>query len=82
MLSQGLFVADFAYLLDEGVPSSQPFWGAGLQPAPPEGYDYDTINADVLLNRMQVSADGRMVLPDGMSYRVLVLPQTDRMRPE
>jgi hypothetical protein len=82
MLSQGLFVADFAYLLDEGVPSSQPFWGAGLQPAPPEGYDYDTINADVLLNRMTVSANGRMVLPDGMSYRVLVLPQTDRMRPE
>jgi len=82
MLSQGLFVADFAYLLDEGVPSSQPFWGAGLQPAPPDGYDYDTINADVLLHRITVSADGRMVLPDGMSYRVLVLPQTDRMRPE
>jgi hypothetical protein len=82
MLSQGLFVADFAYLLNEGVPSSQPFWGAGLQPAPPEGYDYDTINADVLLNRATVDADGRMVLPDGMSYRVLVLPQIDRMRPE
>ncbi len=82
MLSQGRFVADFAYLLDEEVPSSQPFWGAGLQPAPPEGFDYDTINADVLLNRISVSADGRMALPDGMSYRVLVLPQTDRMRPE
>ena len=82
MLSQGLFVADFAYLVDEGVPSSQPFWGAGLQPAPPQGYDYDTINADVLLHRATVSADGRLVLPDGMSYRVLVLPQTDRMRPE
>ena len=33
MLQQGLFVADFAYLLNEGAPSSQPFWGAGLQPA-------------------------------------------------
>jgi hypothetical protein len=82
MLSQGLFVADFAYLLNEGAPSSQPFWGAGLQPQPPEGYDYDTINADVLLNRVTVIADGRMVLPDGMSYRVLVLPQIDRIRPE
>jgi len=30
MLSQGQFVADFAYLLNEGAPSSQPFWGAGL----------------------------------------------------
>jgi hypothetical protein len=82
LLSQGLFVADLAYLLNEGAPSSQPFWGAGLQPAPPEGYDYDTINADVLLNRAAVSADGRLVLPDGMSYRVLVLPQADRIRPE
>jgi hypothetical protein len=82
MLSQGLFVADFAYLLNEGAPSSQPFWGAGLQPQPPEGFDYDTINADALLIRVTVSADGRMVLPDGMSYRVLVLPQIDRIRPE
>jgi hypothetical protein len=82
MLQQGLFVADFAYLLNEGAPSSQPFWGAELQPAPPEGYDYDTINADVLLNRMTVGDGGRIVLPDGMSYRILVLPQTDRLRPE
>jgi hypothetical protein len=83
MLQQGLFVADLAYLLNEGAPSSQPFWGAGLQPAPPEGYDYDTINADVLLNRMTVSEDGRLVLPDGMSYRILVLPENSRrMRPE
>ncbi len=83
LLSQGLFVADFAYLLNEGAPSSQPFWGAGLQPTCPQGYDYDTINADALLNRAKVSGDGRMVLPDGMSYRVLVLPPTlDRMRPE
>ncbi|MBP1623714.1 MAG: glycoside hydrolase family 2 sugar binding, partial [Acidobacteria bacterium] len=82
MLQQGLFAADFAYLLAEGAPSSQAFWGAGLQPAIPNGYDYDTINADVLLNRMEVSGDGRLVLPDGMSYRVLVLPQTSRMRPE
>lgn len=82
MLQQGLFVADVAYLLNEGAPSSQPFWGAGLQPSLPEGYNYDTINADVLLNQMTVSVDGRLTLPDGMSYRILVLPQTDRMRPE
>jgi hypothetical protein len=82
MLQQGHSVADIAYLLDEGAPSSQPFWGTGLQPKPPEGYDYDTINADVLLNRMTLSNDGRLVLPDGTSYRILVLPQTNRIRPE
>jgi alpha-L-rhamnosidase/F5/8 type C domain len=82
MLQQGLFVADLAYLLPEGAPSSQPFWGPGLQPAPPDGYDYDCINTDVLLNRISVASDGRLMLPDGMSYRVLVLPQIDRMTPQ
>jgi hypothetical protein len=79
MLQQGQFVADLAYLLREGAPSTMPFWGAGLQPAPPEGYDYDCVNTDVLLNRMSVAADGRLELPDGMSYRVLVLPEIGRM---
>jgi hypothetical protein len=79
LLQQGLFVADLAYLLNEGAPSTMPFWGAGLKPAPPEGYDFDYVNADVLLNRMSVSADGRLVLPDGMSYRVLVLPEIESM---
>ena len=82
LLQQGKFVADLAYLLDEGAPSTPPIWGAGTQPTPPEGYDYDFINADVLLNRMTVADDGRLVLPDGMNYRVLVLPETRRMRPE
>ncbi len=82
MLQQGKFVADLAYLLNEGAPSTPPIWAAGTLPTPPEGFDYDFINADVLLNRMTVGDDGRLMLPDGMSYRILVLPQTDRMRPE
>ena len=82
LLQQGLFVADLAYLLDEGAPSTMPIWGAGLMPQPPGGYDFDYINADALLNRMSVDPGGRLVLPDGMSYLVLVLPQTDTMRPE
>src|SRR5262249_5176554 len=41
--------------------------------------DYDYINTDVLLNRMSVDKEGRIVLPDGMSYRLLVLPEIDRM---
>jgi len=81
LLQQGLFVADFAYLLPEGVPSSQPFWGGGLKPELPAGYDYDCINTDVLLHRMSVGADGRLLLPDGMSYRVLILPESRKMTP-
>jgi hypothetical protein len=82
LLQQGLFVADIAYLLNEGAPSTMPIWGAGLLPKPPDGHDYDYVNADVLLHRMSVGEDGRLLLPDGMSYRLLVLPQSERMRPE
>jgi alpha-L-rhamnosidase len=82
LLQQGKPVADLAYLLNEGAPSTPPIWAAGTQPTPPEGFDFDFINADVLLNRMSVADDGRLLLPDGMSYRALVLPETNRMRPE
>jgi hypothetical protein len=82
MLQQGLFVADLAYLYGEGVPATV-YTGENTEPdpAPPPGYAYDYINAEVLLTRTSVK-DGRLVLPDGMSYRVLVLPNhLDRMTP-
>lgn len=79
MLQQGKFVADIAYLLDEGAPSTMPIWGPGLRPAAPEGYDFDYVNADVLQNRMTVGGDGRLTLPDGMSYALLVLPGSRHM---
>jgi hypothetical protein len=88
MLQQGSPVADLAYLLPEGAPSTMPFWGSGLQPAPPSGYDYDYINTDVLLNHTSVTADGSVhvegsaEMPAGMTYRVLVLPPTTLMTPE
>ncbi len=73
MLQQGHFVGDLAYYYGEGAPVTVPFWKE-VKPAPPEGYGYDYMNTDVLLTRMSVK-DGRLVLPDGMSYRVLVLPE-------
>jgi hypothetical protein len=44
------------------------------------GYDYDECGAEVALKRMSVK-DGRLTLPDGMSYRLMVLPQTGQMTP-
>lgn len=79
MLLQGHFVADLVYLLDEGAPSTMPFWDGGLKPAPPEGFDYDFINADALLTRMNVDKYGNLVVPGGTSYRILVLPRTGQM---
>jgi hypothetical protein len=79
MLQQGRFAADIAYVLPEGAPATMPFWGQGLNPALPQGYDYDFVNTDLLINQMKVGADGRVTLPSGMSYRVIVLPPTDEM---
>jgi hypothetical protein len=42
------------------------------------GYDYDYVDSEVILKRMQVSA-GRVVLPDGLSYALLVLPDREDM---
>ncbi len=72
MLRQGQFVADFAYFQGEEIPG---FIAPRdlQQPLRPAGFDYDAINAEVLLKRA-AAKDGRLVLPDGMSYRYLVLP--------
>ncbi|MCX6880374.1 MAG: glycosyl hydrolase [Verrucomicrobia bacterium] len=75
LLRQGLFVADFAYLQSEAIPGF-------LAPRPtqrPIGFDYDVLNAEVLMTRAS-ARNGRLELPDGMSYRYLVLPpQADAM---
>ena len=44
------------------------------------GYNFDGCTPEVVLTRMTVR-DGRIVLPDGMSYRVLVLPAVETMTP-
>ncbi|GJG88077.1 hypothetical protein tb265_32580 [Gemmatimonadetes bacterium T265] len=72
LLQQGRFAADLAYFYGEGAPNAVPFWKP-VDPAPPAGYDYDWVNAEVLLGRMRVE-DGQLVLPTGMRYRALVLP--------
>lgn len=72
MLQQGKFVADLLYYYGEDAPVVVPYWKA-IEPSPPAGYDLDWINTEVLLSRLSVE-NGRLVLPDGMSYRLLVIP--------
>jgi hypothetical protein len=71
MLSQGLFVGDVCYYYGDNAPNQVPL--KHQDPSRGEGYDYDVCNTDVILNRMNVR-DGKIILPDGMSYEVLVLP--------
>ena len=81
LLQQGLFVADVLYLQPEGAPRrfEMPA-GAEIAPHVRGGYNFDGCNAEVVLTRLSVK-DGRLVLPDGMSYRVLVLPDVETMTP-
>jgi hypothetical protein len=76
LLQAGAPVADVAYFIGEDAPKMT----GTRQPPLPAGYDFDYINADVIENRLQVK-DGRFVLPDGVSYRLLVLPESNTMRP-
>ena len=82
MLRQGLFVADICYLQPEGSPRRFSPTVPGRFGSTPERprYNYDGCTPEVVLTRMAVR-DGRLVLPDGMSYRVLVLPQVETMTP-
>lgn len=72
LLQQGHFVADAAAFCGENVPT-----GEMSNPGLPPSYDYDGINADVLLSQAAV-VDGRLVLKSGMRYRILILPNPGR----
>jgi hypothetical protein len=74
MLRQGLFVADLCYLRPQ-LPDQTSF---APSPAVPAGYKYDECSAEALIARMRVE-NGRLVLPDGMSYRLLVLPEQNTL---
>lgn len=76
MLQQGRFVADAIFYKGDNIGDGEPT--KEIHPTLGEGYDYDCSNADVLLNRMSVRGDS-IVLPDGMSYRVLILPDDQPM---
>jgi alpha-L-rhamnosidase len=80
LLQQGLYQADLCYLNGEGVPSAVP-GREYMQPAVPEGYSYDGCSAEALRKRVTVK-NGALMFPDGMSYRILVLPERETMTPE
>lgn len=77
LLQQGLFVADVCYYYGDDVPNFVPL--KSVDPSLGPGYDYDVVNTEVILTRMSVK-DGLIMLPDGMSYRLLVLPDWPMIR--
>ncbi|MDR3457556.1 MAG: glycosyl hydrolase [Verrucomicrobiae bacterium] len=72
LLQQGRFVADAAYFDGENCPAER----RDGDPALPPGYDFDTVGGTVLADA--TVEDHQLVLKSGMSYRVLILPPSDR----
>jgi len=78
LLQRGLCSSDICYLEQEGAPRSPSLPNTNSKFPERPGYGYDVAPAEAVLTRFS-ARDGRMVLPDGMTYRVLVLPNVDTM---
>ncbi len=75
MLERGKPVLDVLWLLGDGY-GHKPDQDAAF----PDGRKYDYINTDALLTRIDV-VNGRFVLPDGVSYRTLWIPEGTYLEP-
>lgn len=93
MLRQGNYAADVLYFVGEDSPNqaeyvrpqvspdTNPKIGQIFDPVVPAGYQYDLVNAEVLLTRASVQ-DGQIVLANGARYNLLVFPANlDSMTP-
>lgn len=79
LLQQGRFVGDVCYYYGDDAPNFVKPKHTDLSPG--VGYDYDVVNTEILLSRMDVK-NGRIVLSNGMNYEMLVLPERDDMNLE
>ncbi len=85
------YIARGAYLLREGNPHSDLLVFVGdespngafskqtLKPTIPNGINFDNVNSDVITNRLDVK-NNQLVLPEGTSYKALVLKNSDRIK--
>ncbi len=71
VVQQGKFVADVLYYYGDHVPNVFPYKDADPAGTMP-GFDYDVTNETILL-KLKMD-NGKLVVPGGIEYRVLVLP--------
>jgi len=76
MMRVGKATVDYCYYLGENIPVK--ILSSRLKPTPPSGYDFDVCTPEALLTRFSAT-DGNIALPDGVGYKLLVLPDTNRM---
>jgi len=75
MMQQGLPVTDILYFYGEDSNATAIF--GEREPDVPNGYGYDLVNADALVNEVFVK-NGHLATKGGASYRMLVLDQYSR----
>ena len=71
LLQRGRAANDVAVFYGEAVPAAMLY--RDDYPAVPEGYRYDWVNADVILNKLSVR-DGALIAPTGVRYRAGTAP--------
>jgi hypothetical protein len=76
MLQQGRFVADVIYFYGEDNNITSLF-GNEL-PDIPEGYNYDFVNSDALVNDLSVNNEGEIITSGGMRYYLLALDRNSK----
>jgi len=84
LLRRGNFVADVCcYTSDKNcaVWTRAREWSKEASLQLPAGYSYDLVNAEVLTERVFVDANGDLVLPNGMRYRMLVVDLEEGVMP-
>jgi hypothetical protein len=79
LMQQGRQVADVLYYYGDHVPNFVQL-KASDPPKVLPGFDYDAVDEYVLTHRLAVRG-GDLVLPDGMTYKLLVLPEQAAMSP-
>lgn len=79
MLQQGRYVADILYIKDEAISNGIDDYDRNAV-ATPYGYRWDVGNRNIL--PQLAMKDGRLTLPHGMNYRLLVLPPMEKTSPE
>lgn len=80
LLQQGTPVADVCFYQGDGAPAFHPLgvdWDPELRRA---GHDYDVVDVRVLTSSMR-ARDGRIELPHGVGYELLVLPDETSIDP-
>jgi hypothetical protein len=86
LLRQGRFHADVLYYYGRDVPGSAGYFvpdaldpRKSMKPVLPTGYDYDVCDSTIF-QHIKIE-NGEVVLPSGMRYRYLVLPDHARLLP-